>query len=173
MATATFVFLMLSLTEAVWSQPPSEDGRSRDRIQFLKMWRLVDQLEIDVDQAAVLFPLLSQHHRKMDEMRTQRKQAARDLRHLLGGESPKDSALLAAMEKVADLDSRLRVTDDEFKKRLESHLTVPQRAKLVLFSDHFRRDLREIVEGMRTYEGGRGSRWREGPPPTQEERNRD
>ena len=169
---AIFVFLMLSLTEAVWSQPQSEGGRSRDRVQFLKMWRLVDQLEIDVDQAAVLFPLLSQHHRKMDEMRDRRKQAARELRHLLGGESPKDSELLAAMEKVADLESRLRVTDDEFKQRLESHLTVRQRAKLVLFSDHFRRDLREMVEGMRANEGGRGSRWRESPP-GRKERNRD
>ena len=170
-AAAPFVILMISLAEAVWSQPTSEDRRFRDRIQFLKMWRLVDQLEIDVDQAAVLFPLLSQHHRKMDELRVQREQAARDLRKILGGESPEDSKLLAAMEKVTDLDRRVRVTDDEFKKGLESHLTVRQRAKLVLFSDRFRRDLREIVEGMRTSEG-RGSRWREGAG-TREMRNRD
>ena len=170
-ATAALIILSLSLSEAAWSQPPSEGRRSRDRIQFLKMWRLVDHLEIDVDQAAVLFPLLSQHHRKMEELRGQRKQAARDLRHILGGESPKDSELLAAMEKVADLDRRLRVTEDEFNKSLESHLTVRQRAKLVLFSDHFRRDLREIVEGMRASEG-RGSRWREAPG-TREKRSRD
>ena len=170
-ATIAFIFLMFCLPEAVWSQPPSEGRRSRDRIQFLKMWRLVDQLEIDVDQAAVLFPLLSQHNRRMDEMRVQRKQAARDLRKILGGESPQDSELLPAMEKVVDLDRGLRVTEDEFNKRLESHLTVRQRARLVLFSDHFRRDLREFVEGMRASEG-RGSRWREGPG-TREKRDRD
>lgn len=170
-ATAALVILMLSLPEAAWSQPPSEGGRSLDRIQFLKMWGLVDQLEIDVDQAAVLFPLLSQHHRKMKELRVQRKQAARDLRHILGRESPKDSELLAAMEKVVDLDLRLRVADEEFKKGLEGHLTVRQRAKLVLFSDHFRRDLREIVEGMRASEGS-GWRWREGPG-TREKLDRD
>ena len=170
-ATAALVTLMLFLPEAGWSQPPPEGGRSLDRIQFLKMWRLVDQLEIDVDQAAVLFPLLSQHHRKMDELRVQRKKAAGDLRHILAGESPTDPELLAAMEQVVDLDRRLRVADDEFKKGLEGHLTIRQRAKLVLFSDHFRRDLREIVEGMRASEG-RGWRWREGPG-TREKRDRD
>ena len=169
--TAALVILMLSLPEAGWSQPPSEGGRSLDRIQFLKMWGLVDQLEIDVDQAAVLFPLLSQHHRKMEELRVRRKKAARDLRHILGGESPEDSELLAAMEQVVDLDRRLRMADDGFRKGLEGHLTIRQRAKLVLFSDHFRRDLREIVEGMRASEG-RGWRWREGPG-TREKRDRD
>ena len=170
-ATAALAILMLTLPEAGWSQLSSEGGRSLDRIQFLKMWRLVDQLEIDVDQAGVLFPLLSRHHRKMDELRVQRKQAARDLRHILGGESSKDSELLAATEKVVDLDRRLRVTDDEFKKSLESHLTVRQRAKFVLFSDHFRRDLREMVEGIRASED-RGSRRREAPG-IREKRDRD
>ncbi len=170
-ATAALVILVLALPEAGWSQLSSEGGRSLDRIQFLKMWRLVDQLEIDVDQAAVLFPLLSRHHRKMEELRVQRKKAAGDLRHILGGESPEDSELLAAMEKVVDLDRRLRMADDEFKKGLEGHLTIRQRAKLVLFSDHFRRDLREIVEGMRASEG-RGWRWREGQG-TREKRDRD
>ena len=170
-AAAALVICMLFPTEAVWSQPTSEDRRFRDRIQFLKMWRLVDQLEIDVNQAAVLFPLLSQHHRKMDELRVRREQASRDLRNILRGESPEDSELLAAMEGVTDLDRQVRVTEVEFNKSLESHLTVRQRAKLVLFSDHFRRDLREIVEGMRASEG-RGSRWREGPG-TREKRNLD
>ena len=170
-ATAALAILVLSLPEAGWSQPPSEGRPSLDRIQFLKMWGLVDQLEIDVDQAAVLFPLLSQHHRKMEELRVQRKKAARDLRQILGRESPEDSELLAAMERVVDLDRRLRMADDEFKKGLEGHLTIRQRARLVLFSDHFRRDLREIVEGMRASEG-RGWRWREGPG-TREKRDRD
>ena len=171
--TTALVFLVFSLAEPGWSESPSDGMRSRDRIMFMKMWRLVDQLEIDVDQAAVLFPLFSQHYRQMKEMRAGRKKAVGHLRDLLEEESPEDSKLLAAMQKVADFDKRLRATDDVFKKGLQKHLTVRQRAKLLLFSDHFRRDLRGFVEGMRATEGLRSSKWPEGTPASRKERTRD
>ena len=163
------VVLCASLSAAGQPFAEGKDRRfSAERIELLRMWKMVDELEIDEEQAASLFPMWSQHNRDMKEIRVSRKAATQELETLVADVQAGEAKILKAMEMVEKLDSERGATQKRFDERLKGLLSVRQRAKLLLFSGRFRRDLREIVEGFREMRGpepggrrgrGPGGRW--------------
>ena len=59
---------------------------SEERVEMLKLWRIIDELEIDEQQAAELFPFWSKNQRNKRGLGDEQREATRSLRALLDSE---------------------------------------------------------------------------------------
>lgn len=139
-------------------------GMSEERVEMLKLWRIIDELEIDEQQAAELFPYWSKNQRSKRGLGDERREATRSLRTLLDSEGTGDGELEKQIETIQAIDNRMFELIKKFRDGLKKHLNVQQRARLMVFEERFRGDLRDMVRGFRRmqHDGRRGGRWGEG-----------
>ncbi|MEE2659097.1 MAG: hypothetical protein VX733_11370 [Candidatus Latescibacterota bacterium] len=143
---------------AQWPPPPGE-GMTRpsgQHLELLRMWRLVDELQLDEAQARKVFPVMSRLRREIKELRKNRLGLERELAADLESGAD-DSRLEAQIERVRVAGRAIRDCRSRIHGELDAVLTLRQRAQLLLFEDTFRSELREIVSRMRrsSVEGGR------------------
>lgn len=184
MSIALFAVLCL----ASWAVPcASESGRvardgsgrpgtlneASERLDLLRMWRLIDRLEVREDQAADLFPMWSRHRRERRDMQAERARLAKGLTEALDDSSGTESQLLKWMGRMEALDARLAEAEGAFRSELAQVLDVRQRARLMLFPEQFRGEVSEMIRGLRGMPsygsrqgGGRG--WSAGRSPSQD-----
>ena len=124
-------------------------GMSAERIEMLKLWRIIDELEIEEEQAAELFPYWSKNQRNKRELGEERRRATHTLRQLLKSEETNDGDLEKQIETIQTIDKRMFELDRSFRDGLKKHLDVRQRARLAVFKERFRGDLRDMVRGFR------------------------
>ena len=127
---------------------------NKERMHLIKLWRLVDELEVDEEQAATFFPVWSKHQRERRGVLDRRKVAAEELAKLL--EADADEPIEEQLSKVRRIDAELHSLDSAFKERLGGILSISQEARLLLFEDRFRSDLRDLVRDFQGMRGGRG-----------------
>jgi Spy/CpxP family protein refolding chaperone len=150
-----FPVAVLMVTAAVCpAQERPRFGMNPERMHLIKLWRLVDELEVDEEQAATFFPVWSKHERERKEILKRRKEATEELSELLDAESHKK--IEAQLSVVREIDAELQDLDRQFKERLGDVLSVNQEAKLLLFEDRFRTDLRLLVRDFQGMRRGKG-----------------
>ena len=122
---------------------------SADRIEMLKLWRIIDELEIEEEQAVELFPYWSKNQRDKRELGEERGGATHALRQLLKSEATSDGELDKQIERIRAIDKQMFELNRSFRDGLKKHLDVRQRARLAVFEERFRGDLRDMVRGFR------------------------
>ena len=125
--------------------PPPE---AREHMEMLRMWRLVDHLELDEAQAAKVFPAYRRQREARQALARERREVLNALRAQLQ-QGADDDQLRAAMAAVRGVEQRILEAEVSFRDELAGMLTVPQQARLLLFEDTFRSDLRDMVRRMR------------------------
>jgi len=157
----TLVALALLLTllshADVFAQPDRRNGPSQERLELLKLWRLVDELEITEEQSVRLFPVLSAHRRAVRDLQAKHRTVGEDLERLLQKEGVSDGELRDKMGALRLLESQESELKSSFHKQLEGLLSARQQAQFLLFEGRFRGDLRGIVRQFRELEGGDAS----------------
>ena len=148
------VVVVMVTAAACLAQERPRFGMNKERMHLIKLWRLVDELEVDEEQAATFFPVWSKHERERKEILERRKEAAEELSKLLDAGS--DKKVEDQLHKVRDIDSELQVLDRQFKERLSGVLSISQEARLLLFEDRFRIDLRHLVRDFQGMRRGKG-----------------
>ncbi len=158
------IILCAALGLAAWAGPAagqagwsSRDGRggpkgrteASERLDLLRMWRLIDKLEVREDQAADLFPMWSRHRRERRELQAERARLAEGLAQALDEASSSESQLLEWMGRLAAVGTRRAEAEAAFSRDLGKVLDVRQRAHLLLFQDQFRGEISEMVRGLR------------------------
>lgn len=137
-------------------------GKKREHLELLRMWRLVDKLEIDEEQATKVFPAFRRQRTQRDTLEQRRRSllalVTRQLQEEVG-----DDDLLTSIHKVHAAQEDIDRSEAAFEKELAKLLTTRQQARLLLFDSTFRTDLMEIVRRMRGA-GGDGYPGREGLP---------
>ena len=143
-----------------WAQvgPPDYQRPDRQRpdrqMELMRMWRLVNALQIDETQAAKVFPVFSRIHRQRGELTNQIRTLRVGLQEQLNQEASEQD-LLSQMRKISVAEGQVIQLQKDLKKQLEGVLTTRQQARLMLFADNFRQDLQSMVRRMRG-QGGRG-----------------
>ena len=140
--------------------------RTYDRLEMVRLWWLIDELQVDDEQALELFPLWSRHKRKQEANRERQSQVRRELSRLLESAEAQDDDIVELTTDLWDLQQELFDLKQEFHTMTEDVLTVRQRARLLLFEDRFRRELRGLVREFRHLRRQRG----EPGPPSQKSR---
>ena len=163
---------LVGWTALVVAEPPdAQPGELSDKffnskqLEIIRLWHLVDKLEIDEEQAIKLFPAWSEFQRQQRTLGGRRKRVANELRRLLRGGGSSDEELVAKTAELKGLESEIRQRKQVFEERLEEVLSVRQRALWTLFDEGFRRDLREMLRAFREFQHRREKL---SPPPRRE-----
>jgi Spy/CpxP family protein refolding chaperone len=147
---------LLLVAVVAWGQTPAatpgqdpEQASVPERVELLRMWRMVEALQIGEEQASRLFPLWSQRNRDRRELQERRHQAIQELAGLLGQAQVEDKALRAQTGRVQALDQEREKLARRFHAGEAELLTVRQQAQLLLFNERFREDLRGMLKDFR------------------------
>jgi Spy/CpxP family protein refolding chaperone len=156
MAVASLSLDGVALAQGGRRSSPGREGfqkPGREQMEMVRMWRLVNTLEVDEDQAMKVFPAFSLHHRERELLAKRRSDLRKGLQQQLAEEG-NDEALLSLMAKIHKVEGEISTLAQEFDKDLEDILTPRQRARLMLFEDDFRNQLQDTVRRMRGMRSG-------------------
>lgn len=143
--------LAWGLPQVADAQPTMSEtmsGKKREHLELLRMWRLVDKLEIDEEQAMSVFPAFHRQRTERETLEKRRRSllavVTRQLKEEVG-----DDDLLASIHKVHAVEDDIKRSEAAFSKELANLFSTRQQARLLLFDSTFRTDLMEVVRRMR------------------------
>ncbi len=160
------LILALGLSTSVRGQPPpppdsesrfEERERIRENIETLRMWKLLEALDLTSEQSMQFLPLLKEFQDAKRKFRDSRRELFRELESALQAEKTDEKKLGENLMMLEDARKIFQGDMDRFYVESKEILTVKQQAKLLLFEERFEKRLKESIEHMR----GRGRRYRE------------
>ncbi len=127
-------------------QKPSERQRVRENIHRLRLVRMTEALGLSEEQAAKVYPIASRLEKEKAGILKAIEGEMGVLRELLEEKSPDEARLSVGIAKVQELRQSLREKDREFENLLEQNLSLVQRAKYVVFSAEF---YKQVAAGLK------------------------
>jgi hypothetical protein len=145
-----FIFLVIMVIGQgpVHGREAPERRVQPERLELIRLWWLVEELQVDEEQATRLFPVWSQHHRDRKALQQRRREAGRELVALLR-EDAKEETLKKQIEVLVVLDQEKADLARKFHQSMTELLTVRQQARFLLFEERFRKDLKDLLEEFR------------------------
>ena len=143
------------LSAAVLDEEPQQAqqkrrSRARENIIDLRLLRMTRVLELTEEQTAKIFPIVTRVEREKMAISRQIGKEMRELRLALRSESPDEKMISSKVKAVKELRDRLLRMGRELEASLEKNMTLIQRAKYLIFSADFNRDLRDQLGRART-----------------------
>jgi Spy/CpxP family protein refolding chaperone len=127
-------------------QKPLERQRVRENIHRLRLLRMTEALDLSEEQAAKVYPAASRLEKDKARILKAIEDETEALGALLEEERPDEARLSVGIANVKELRLSLQAKDREFEELLEKNLSPVQRAKYVLFSARF---YRQVAAGLR------------------------
>lgn len=143
------ILFMSTLVFATLQDELPRIRRTRENIITLMLLRMTQILELDEEQTAKIYPLVTRIEKEKTEIHKQIQNQMREIRVLLKEEVPEQEELKRQIEKLKELRDALKIKDREMETQLEKHLTVIQQAKFLMFANDFYRELRDNLEKAR------------------------
>jgi Spy/CpxP family protein refolding chaperone len=150
----SFLFLIsfVVLGSLVLAQPgqrPMGRQRLRENINRLRLLRMTEALELTEEQSTKIYPVYYRIEKEKLALIKALNSEISDLKTLLSEPNPTDEEIAAKAKIVRDLKRNLLEKDQEFEDFLEQNLTAIQRAKYIVFSVEFYRNLGEALDRAR------------------------
>ena len=148
-------FLSFFLLSSILSSDVSNGGqqqnrrRTRENVITMRLLRMTRVLELTEEQTAKIFPVVTRVEKEKMEIYLKVGKEMRYLRLALKSKTPDEKKILNAIKAVKELRALLVSMDRELDTRLEKNLTLIQRAKYLVFSADFNRDLRNQLDRAR------------------------
>jgi Spy/CpxP family protein refolding chaperone len=160
LSNSTWLFLALALvlntTALGQSSSFHEQGRHmedrervRQNIETLRMWKLLDALDLTSEQSTQFLPVLKDFQDAKRQFADERDRLFREIEAILDSEEIDQKAL---QENLADLDqtrSTFQRETEQFLAKSREILSLKQQARLLLFEERFERRLKESIQEMR------------------------
>lgn len=149
------IFLCLFLLSSILSAAVSNGGpqqsrkKTRENIITMRLLRMTRVLELTEEQTAKIFPVVSRVEKEKMEIYLKVGKEMRDLRLVLRSESPDEKKISSKIKAIKDFRYQLESMDRELETSLEENMTLIQRAKYLMFSADFNRDLRNQLDRAR------------------------
>ncbi len=106
-------------------------------------------LELTEEQAAKIFPVVTRVEKEKMEISLKVGKEMRDLRLALKSKTPDEKKISNKIKAVKEFRDRLESMERELETRIEESLTLIQKAKYLVFTADFNRDLRNQLERAR------------------------
>ncbi len=140
-AAATLFAVFLGSTADSRPKPLPNRQRVMEKIETIKMWKLMDALNLDSETALKVFPII----KAMDEKRTrlieQKRALLWKLRQSIRDKTSEKAAVDSMAAKLFDLTERICALSREEYQKLKGVLTEEQLGRYLLFQQRFRREL--------------------------------
>lgn len=144
-------------------------GEGRRLIETIKLWKMTEALELTEDQAARLFPRLTQLEASRREFHVRQRALRDELAELLRQRPLRDQDIRMRLEELDRSEVDFKGRERAVKADIRSILSLEQQARLTLFEDRFETEMRRTIQDLRQrrqglfppYPRGQGV----GPPP--------
>lgn len=144
--------ILIFLVQASFAQPPQrfeERKRVRERIETLRLWKMIEFLDLTPEQSDEFLPLLHKFQKAQKDLEKAKVEIFKDLKNELGSEEVNE-------KKIQEILVRLEKNREELERERKSFLidsrktlTLIQEAKLILFEQRFERELKETLRKLR------------------------
>jgi len=129
--------------------PPEKREQLRRDIENMRIWKMTQYLELSTEQSTKFFPIFNDFQRKREALEEERGEMMRRLGELVESEEEHESEIKRLMSGLAKNRERMVSRQDEFRREAAKVLSLKQQAKLVLFEEHFKREIRGMIEDIR------------------------
>ena len=139
-AWALVLIFMASVVTA--APPPRGENRQRmlEKIETIKMWKIMDALSLDSQTALKVFPIIKEMDQKRIQLREKERGILQQIKQM-AETSQADKKIDALASKLFELKSKISNVSREEYQKLKSILTEKQLAQFLLFQQTFRRGL--------------------------------
>lgn len=147
---------LFGLVCSATAQPfgPSAPGAAgpvegRRLIETIRIWKMTEALELKEDQAAKLFPKLTQLEASRREFRRQQRLLRDELAELLKQQPVREGEIKRRLEELERIDVDFRGRERAVRGELQSILSLEQQARLALFEERFEAEMRRTIQDLR------------------------
>lgn len=151
--------ILIFSVESLLAQPPMDPEKMRERIETLRLWRMIEVLNLTPEQSDKFLPLLHRFQQKQRELETAGKQLFRDLEEELNSTEPSEKKIEDILLKLERNKEELENERNNFLTSSREILTTIQEAKLIWFEHKFEKELRDTIRKFRM---GPGKHFEEG-----------
>ena len=155
-----FLGLLLFAPVKLFAQgPPHHPGGSpastaerrkiRENIETLRMYKLLEALDLTSEQSAEFLPALKAFQDAKRGFQEERRNLLRELEGALESEEANQAKLEQTLTALEDTREEFQAELVKFLQKARSMLTLQQRARLQLFEERFERRLRDSIRQMR------------------------
>ena len=148
--------ILIFSVKSLLAQPPVDSVRKekmRERIETLRLWKMIEFLDLSSEQSDEFLPLLHEFHKAQKELEMSRRRLFNELEENLELKEPDEKnlqqILLGLEQNKADLEKQ-RI---KFLTNSKKVLTPVQEAKLILFEHVFEKQLRDTIRKFRVGPG--------------------
>lgn len=143
----------LALAPSTSAQDDENIGKGRKRIEEVRRVKIIEALDLNEEQAVRLF-VREKEFRKAEQALNEKREATIErMRSLVKGGS--DADIQKEVEALSAIGSDMLQKRMDYVLGLKDVLSMQQIAKLIVFEDTFRRELRDILREARPRQGFR------------------
>jgi len=162
-------FLVCPADQAASVEPPQDRDKAQERLEVLRMWKMMEALNLDKATADKIFGIRAKYVGEQKQLRKGVQEDIRKLRSLLK-EPPTGTVDRELDTLLNDIRAKREELHRLWNKQYEDVskiLSVRQQAELMLFLKDFRQEIRSLLYpgGQPPPGPGRGLGRKEGQPP--------
>jgi Spy/CpxP family protein refolding chaperone len=149
------VFAIAVLAQPAPHMPPDappqwEDGPDRDklreRIEMIKMWKLVEMLALTPEQSIIFFPIYNANEREREELRQIQRELFEQLEREVAAQKLNEKTAERLTDSLIVIRNSICRSETEFYSQISTLLDVRQKAMFALFEKRFAEEVRNIIE---------------------------
>ena len=158
-----FILIFLSTVE-IFSQDDNSreilpdslyEQENRKSIESMMIWKLTEELELEVDQAEKFFPRFRQHRVEMDNLRKKQRSLAGSLKLNMKNDKLTSSEVSRIIKETSSLKRKMSDLEEKFLINSGDILNPVQQAKLGVFKHKMMKDLKGKMKNKRSEKGKR------------------
>ena len=151
--------LIFFLIAVVYSQDGSSreilsdslyEQENRKSIESMMIWKLTEELELEVDQAEKFFPRFRQHRAEMENLRRKQRSLAGSLKLNMKNEKLTSSEVSRVIKETSSLKRKMSDLEEKFLINSGDILNPLQQAKLGVFKHKMMKDLKGKMKNKRS-----------------------
>ena len=158
-----FILIFLSTVE-IFSQDDNSreilpdslyEQENRKSIESMMIWKLTEELELEVDQAEKFFPRFRQHRVEMENLRRKQRSLAGSLKLNMKNSKLTSSEVNRIIKETSSLKRKMSDLEEKFLINTDDILNPVQQAKLGVFKHKMMKDLKGKMKNKRSEKGKR------------------
>ncbi len=143
-----FLLMTVPVTpDAIGTEPVGGRDQARERLEILRMWKMMEALNLDKATADKIFEIRRKYVKEQKQIRKALEDDLQKLRYLLREDSAgsDDRQLGLLVGHIREQRQRLHALWSEQYEEVSKVLSVRQQAELTLFLKDFNRDIRSLL----------------------------
>ena len=128
---------------------------NRKSIESMMVWKLTEELELEVDQAEKFFPRFRQHRLELENLRKKQRSLAGSLKLNMKNNKLTSSEVNRIIKETSSLKKEMSDLEEKFLISSGDILNPVQQAKLGVFKHKMMKDLKGKMKNKRSEKGKR------------------